>query len=227
MLASTGKQGGARLVARLVSELTAATAKLQVHLVGHSAGSIFLAPLADLLSQGGVAIESCTLWAPACTLELFKRYYAPAIVKNSIKRFALFTLTDATEQDDDCANIYHKSLLYLVSNALEDKPRVPFFRDGLPLLGMEKYLQKDADFAKLVAKKRIDWVRAPNTAPNGSAGHSTARHHGDFDDDKPTLVATLARILDSASSAEKFVINRSASSLRNRRQEIGRQEIAV
>ena len=32
-----------------------------------------------------------------------------------IKQFAIFTLTDRAEQDDDCANIYHKSLLYLVS----------------------------------------------------------------------------------------------------------------
>ncbi|MEX2148426.1 MAG: C1 family peptidase [Candidatus Rokuibacteriota bacterium] len=222
MLASTGKDGGARLVSKLVKELAAATPRLQVHLVGHSAGSIFLAPLARLLGQAGVTIESCTLWAPACTLELFKRYYAPAIGKNAIKRFALFTLTDDTEQDDDCAKVYNKSLLYLVSHALEDRARIPLFRDGTPLLGMERYLQQDADVMKLVDRKRIDWVRAPNTARSGSASASTARHHGDFDDDRPTLAATLARILDAGSSAEEFVINRSASSLQSRRLQLAR-----
>jgi hypothetical protein len=222
MLASTGKQGGARLVSRLVRALTAATTNVKIHLVGHSAGSIFLAPLAQLLAQAGVTIESCTLWAPACTLELFKRYYAPAIGKNSIERFAIFTLTDDVEQDDDCAKIYNKSLLYLVSHALEERARIPVFRDGMPLLGMERYLRKDADFMKLVESKRIDWVRAPNTARKGSDSHSTARRHGDFDDDGPTLIATLARVLDSGSSVKEFVINRSASALQSRRQELAR-----
>jgi len=221
-LLASGRAGGARLVSRLVKDLAAETTKLQVHLVGHSAGSIFLAPLAELLWEAGVTIESCTLWAPACTLELFKQYYAPAIAKNAIRRFALFTLTDEAEQDDDCAKVYNKSLLYLVSHALEEQARLPLFRDGTPLLGMERYLEKDADFKRLVDRKRIDWVRAPNTARKGSAAASTARHHGDFDDDRPTLVATLARILDAGSSAEEFVINRSASSLQSRRIQLAR-----
>lgn len=31
----------------------------------------------------------------------------------------LYTLTDAAEQDDHCAHVYNKSLLYLVSNAFD------------------------------------------------------------------------------------------------------------
>ena len=48
------------------------------------------------------------------------------------------------EQDDDCAGIYHKSLLYLVSNALE-KQAALFFADGEPLLGMEKFILERGD----------------------------------------------------------------------------------
>ncbi len=47
----------------------------------------------------------------------------------------MFTLTDKAEQDDNCVNIYNKSLLYLVSNAFEDKQHIPLISDGEPLLG--------------------------------------------------------------------------------------------
>ena len=39
------------------------------------------------------------------------------MVGSAIARFALFTLSDDVERDDNCANIYHKSLLYLISDA--------------------------------------------------------------------------------------------------------------
>ena len=38
------------------------------------------------------------------------------------------------------------------------------------------------------------WVRAPNDEPEGNPRASTARHHGDFDDDKPTLLGLLGNI---------------------------------
>ncbi len=103
----------------------------KIHIVGHSAGSIFHAPLITALNDAGVDVETCTLWAPACTVELFKQHYVPAIKKKRIKQFALFALSDKAEQDDHCANIYHKSLLYLVSHSFEDEaahPAVPEWR---------------------------------------------------------------------------------------------------
>jgi len=73
---------------------------------------------------------------------------------SKIKRFALFTLDDQTEQDDDCAAIYHKSLLYLVSNAFENAVRVPVFHpDGEPILGMQKFIDKDPQLRRLFAAK--------------------------------------------------------------------------
>ncbi|HEX5050760.1 MAG TPA: C1 family peptidase [Planctomycetota bacterium] len=220
--ATSNAEGGARLVGKLVGKLVRSTPRVKVHLVGHSAGSIFLGPLARLLAQGGVAIESCTMWAPACTTALFDRDYAPAIERGAIGRFALFTLTDRAEQDDSCAGIYHKSLLYLVSNALEDKPRIPIVRDGVALLGMEKFAKQHERLTKLIAKKKVDWIRSPNTARPGSPDHSTAREHGAFDDDQPTLVATMARMLGKGGGPETFAFQRSASSMRDRRQAIER-----
>jgi hypothetical protein len=130
-LATSSKDGGARYAAELVAERLRSDPAIQIHMVGHSAGSIFLGPLVQLLTTKGritrgplrgrtgfgLKIASCTLWAPACTIDLFKRYYLPAIRSGQIGQFGLFVLTDKSERDDNCNDIYHKSLLYLVSNA--------------------------------------------------------------------------------------------------------------
>ncbi len=212
--ATASVAGGARLVAGRVAALMSADPGLEIHLVGHSAGAILLGPLAQLLtargristgllagSDGfGRTLSSCTLWAPACTMAFFRQTYWPAITGRSLRRFSLFTLGDQAERDDDCANIYHKSLLYLVSDAFEDPPRIPLVRDGVPILGMDKFVRQDAE---LVTQLGRNWVRAPNALPVGSPDASGARRHVDFHTDPATLQATLARMLagDAVASA--------------------------
>jgi hypothetical protein len=215
MAATTSPQGGARLALNELAKLAAADASYEFHLVGHSAGAVFHAPLVQYLTaqgtiaggpmQGqtglGLSVESATLWAPAITTALFKDSWLPAL--NNVSRFAIFTLDDQTEQDDDCASIYHKSLLYLVSDAFEKTVRVPLVHpDGEPILGMQKAIAADTVLAKLFgAGGKADWVVAPNTDTEGSATASGAKHHGDFDDDKPTVLATLARVLNKSKAA--------------------------
>jgi hypothetical protein len=237
---SMKSNGGARLVAEKLAG--SASSKLEVHIAAHSAGSIFMAPFIDLLSsksaidpdslleatgakwdaaQGlGVPIKTCTLWAPACTTKLFHAAYMPAIKEKRIASTALFTLSEGAEQDDHCANIYHKSLLYLVSNALEDKARKFFARDGEAILGMDKFIEQDAALTKAIASKLIDHVVAPNSIEPGKIDASCATTHGAFDDDKPTLLATLARIRSAKSSSAEFSFGRSARSAREKRHEL-------
>lgn len=159
----------------------------EIHLVGHSAGSIFHAPVVAKFTKAGIPLKSISLWAPACTIELFKKAYLPAIKKGMIEKFDLYTLDDSTEQDDDCAGIYHKSLLYLVSNAFEKTPHIPALKDGVPILGMEKFAKK---LATIFDGKNKRWHLAPGSVSN-------ARHHGDFDNDEATLLSTLHRVLDA------------------------------
>jgi hypothetical protein len=136
-----------------------------------------------------VPIETCTLWAPACTMAVYQNQYLPSIHSGAIRKFTLFTLTDKAERDDSCANIYHKSLLYLVSNAFESAhQKAPFLRErnGEPLLGMAKFVSKLPE-----AQRTWDWVQAPNANPNSSLEASAAKAHGAFDDDPATLASTL------------------------------------
>jgi hypothetical protein len=226
LLATNEEQGGARIVLEYLEELLRESPSTEVHVVGHSAGSIFHAPIIKLLtgdgSEGfGRRINSVTLWAPAITVKLFKETCLPAIQNGRINRFALFTLTDEAEQDDHCAHIYHKSLLYLVSNAFEDLQHIPLLQDGEPILGMQMFVQNDRTLKTLFRDNpTAEWVISPNIEPQGSMQHSTARRRGDFDDDIPTLRATLARIVRKKPRVQ-FAINRSASSQRDRRQRLG------
>lgn len=191
LLATSNKKGSARLVGDHLIDLYKAGKIDEIHLVGHSAGSIFHAPLVEKFASAKVPIKSLNLWAPACTIELFKKAYLPAIKSKAIEEFDLYTLDDATEQDDDCAQIYHKSLLYLVSNAFEKSPHIPAIRPGIPLLGLAKDV--DASQASIFDGDRLRWLLAPG-------GASDARHHGDFDNDKATLMSTLQRILGTSVS---------------------------
>jgi phage terminase Nu1 subunit (DNA packaging protein) len=234
-LATESKTGGARLALKYIAELAAEYKDdFEIHIIGHSAGSIFHAPLIELLtSQGkiksgklkgtsgfGLRVKTCTLWAPACTIELFKESYLPAIQNKQLEKFALFVLTDEAERDDNCANIYHKSLLYLVSAAFEEKQRIPLFRDGVPLLGMQRFINNDATLKKLFTGKNAELILAPNAYPEGSPQHSACRSHGGFDDDKATVNATLARMLNAATAEKDFFFFQSASSLKDRRQKL-------
>lgn len=232
--------GGARLVANEIALLAKQFPELEIHVVGHSAGSIFHAPLVQYLSATGpiktgslaqakqsglgLKIKTCTLWAPACTTKLFKSSYLPAITTGEIGAFTLFTLTDKAEQDDNCGKIYNKSLLYLVSNAFEDEPRIPIFRPGGDaILGMEKFIRADREIQGLfdaASMHNTTWILSPNTVEIGSADASRSAHHGDFDDDEATVKATLARILGKDASKAEIKFQRTNSSRMSLRQSI-------
>lgn len=236
-LAATRPSGGARLALEHLAALHRRQ-PLQVHVVGHSAGSIFMAPVVRMLTAPagpiasgylagetalGVGVETCTLWAPAATMDLFKQAYLPAVREQAIGRLALFALSDKAEQDDHVARIYNKSLLYLVSRAFE----ATRFGEGVPLAGMEKWLARDTAVREVFTGGLADLVFSPNDAPTGAANAARATEHGGFDDDAATVQATLARIL-AASPAKKalpaqdmtFDFHRSSGSLRRRREAI-------
>lgn len=223
LAATESSGGGARLALNELRRLLDSDPDISIHLVAHSAGAIFHAPVVSYLAGKDVPIESCTLWAPACTVDLFNEHYRAVLPNNGIKRFAVYVLKDKTEQADDCAGIYHKSLLYLVSNAFEEKQHIPLVRDGEPILGMQKFIDGDPELQQLFKRKGVDLVLAPNSDPTGSLTASTAAHHGDFDNDLATVKSTLARVLagrtaaaDAASEAT-IQFHKSASRLSKRR----------
>ena len=218
--------GGLLVVLNEIKKLAARHPQLGLHMVGHSAGSILLGGLAGANQAGSrpVTFDTCTMWAPACTMDFYREQYLPAIRSRSIRNFSLFTLTDRAEQDDHCANVYHKSLLYLVSNAFEKQLRKPWFRrtKGEPLLGMEAFVK---DLPERDRPK--DWVLSPNALAEGRPGAARSASHGGFDDDPATLKATLARIVGEPARTAMFEHHRSGAAQRDRREAIMLQTARV
>jgi hypothetical protein len=234
--------GGVRLTLDRLARLVERDPSVEVHVAGHSAGAILLAPAIQLLTTTGritsgpmkgrrglgVPVQSCTLWAPACTTALFHQTYLPAIENRSIRRFLMMTLTEQAEAADNVAGIYRKSLLHLISAALEEEPRVPDDCEGTEIMGMAKFVLPDADsgragypeFMRVVRRKSVTWMFSPAPLADDDPGQVrpvATRRHGDFDDDPGTLLATLSAILNRPAKDIRLALNRSASSAKKLR----------
>jgi hypothetical protein len=164
---------------------------LKIHLAGHSTGGVLIGHLLGAVDQFGWddLISTCTLFAPACTIDFFHEHYSPRLGRNATKsrlaRLDIYNLSEKAELADNVAKMYRKSLLYLVSRAFErelDKP----------LLGMRRY-------SKLLE---------PRTGLNliystGRGKVTRATTHGGFDNDEYTLNSMLTSIL-GAPPAQPF-----------------------
>jgi len=175
---------------------TANKDKWEIHIVAHSAGSIFTAYAIETLMRIGVPVKSIQFMAPAMSIELFKEKMLPHIRTNKCPIPTLYVLSNTGELDDDVGP-YGKSLLYLVSNAFE---RVR----GKPILGMEKFIRTvDPKLKQEVDKEMEKLFKNGNLVIAGAApagapiGPDVCRSdsHGGFDNDTSTLNSVLCRIL--------------------------------
>jgi hypothetical protein len=173
-------------------------ASWELHVVAHSAGSIFVAhAMKDLLGLG-VGFRTIQLFAPAIRVDEFKALMLPALEAKGAPRLSLYLLSDTGERDDDVGP-YGKSLLYLVSNAFEG-------RRGTPLLGMEKFAVGAEADPKVGAFLKRPAGDLPTVTIAGKAGPLGARSrsdsHGGFDNDPDTLNSMLFRILGAKAAPE-------------------------
>lgn len=188
-----GYPGGARLFAGKLAALAASHDKLTFHAVGHSAGAIFHAHFVPMLLGHGVPhLASLSLLAPACRTELFKDALLPLIDDGRVQRHYLFTMEDEAERQDDCFNIYRKSLLYLVSRSFEGVAR-------RPILGLDRSIRRDQRLAALyglgqpgAANVEVHFSLARDKAENPLTRSIT---HGGFDNDARTMSSVLRRIV--------------------------------
>lgn len=130
--ASEDAQGGVRLMVTHLQALQQQLPNLEIHLMGHSAGSIVLGSMLKQLGKVGLKAASTRLFAPACTTRFALDHYVPAVKQGVLtaKDFHIHVLSDQNERDD-AVGPYRKSLLYLVSRSFEDAHK-------MPLLGMAK-----------------------------------------------------------------------------------------
>ena len=118
--------GGLRLLAGHLAALRGEFRNLEIHLLGHSAGSILLGHLSDRLVAQKINMASLGLYAPACTMDFATDFLGRALkAKRISKRRVSFDVLSDRRERDDSVGPYGKSLLYLVSRALEEVHKTP------------------------------------------------------------------------------------------------------
>lgn len=209
-------------LARLVQNL-----KVEVHLVGHSAGSFVHGHLMDALAKRNVPVHSLTLYAPACSLDFAAEHFVPAVKQGRLaaNAFWLHVLSDKRERDDTVGP-YGKSLLYLVSRGFESTRKTP-------LAGLEHCLDPKADnpdddlwtageYSRVLAWREFVH-KLPPQADGRAAAEITANDavaakinadgsvvsidatHGSFDNDIEVVSRTISRILGASPDAPPAV----------------------
>ncbi|WP_326543560.1 C1 family peptidase [Pseudorhodoferax sp.] len=206
-LAFESGRGGDLLITALAKLADTWGDGLQVHLVGHSAGAILLGHLLKAMAarQAAGLVHSVHLYAPACTVQFANRHYAP--LPEVMQRLHLHVLSDTLERDDTVATVYRKSLLYLVSNALEMDLRTPLLGlantfdagyggwDGTSSTGDTLRAWREAvSSAGLVADGRLVVHTEPRMRVSLMPEHWASLNHGGFDNDLATVTATLTQI---------------------------------
>ena len=207
---------GAFLTTLALAELKKKVPALQIHLVGHSAGSIILGHMLDDFPRNKLNVASCSLYAPACSIDFAIRHYQKAIEKTGILKrnnFHIHLLSDENERADTVGP-YRKSLLYLVSRALEDHHKTPLLGmqaafDATKATKTHNYshwypgtLAALRNWQKFWGNKSLDLVKTQEVTMVGEwqAGElvdSIKRidsAHGAFDNDIEVLSQTIRRV---------------------------------
>lgn len=156
--------------------------QLKVHFASTSAGALLLAELADVMTELEIPLETANLLAPACSIAHYRKRIVPHLGQ-TIRQLQQYSLIDRRETNDSL-DIYSKSLLYLVHNALEAP-------EHSQLLGMQKGLNTLPTFDK---KGRPHPVHKVFFAGKDK-GHTNAKSHSGFDRDEKTMNSVLKNIL--------------------------------
>ena len=207
--AAAASGDGLDMIAGHLAALKKKVPKLEIHFVGHSAGSILLGHLLDLFNSKKLTVSTLSLYAPACTVGFAVEHYIPAVQKNTLAKGAMsFDILSDERERADSLGPYGKSLLYLVSRALEDVHK-------MPLLGMEGVWPgrpRSADMwnvDKEVGKSLSTWqkfaaseislrIHDKKRAQVWDGQGDIPLAHGSFDNDVDVVAKTLERIRGKA-----------------------------
>lgn len=180
---------------------------LRIHLIGHSAGSIIGGHLLTRFGELGMKAASCTLYAPACDIAFANTHYRAAIENKTLSkdRLTIHTLTDELEQDDTTGP-YRKSLLYLVSRALERLHKTPLLGMQLahdPKCNSDKYWHEDTlgELAKWQEFYQQGGLKLLSKRQVSNGAKLIDASHGCFDNAVDIVAGTLAAITGTAQAS--------------------------
>ena len=198
------KAGGMVLMAQALQKLQEEFG-CEIHLVGHSAGSILFGYWLDELTKRKMKVKSLTLYAPACTTAFANKHYINAFKKKTLKQTKTFIhmMDDERERADSVA-LYKKSLLYLVSRALEDVHKTPLL--GMAASWNIDYSKKNdiynhsqyADMKRWIKStkeiRRFIYDKSKSQVKTSLRDDYTKLAHGSFDNDIEVIEQTIKQI---------------------------------
>lgn len=201
--AAANRESGLALLAGHLATLKNRVPKLEIHLLGHSAGSILLGHLLDKMVTKGMRVSSLGLYAPACTVKFALKHYAPAVNSKVVTKSRMhFDILSDERDRADSVGPYGKSLLYLVSRALEQVHK-------MPLLGMQDVWNQEVGtsdrwhrdtcedvvaWRKFAGSQLSPTVHTKKRSMVSDGMEMIPLAHGSFDNDRQVVTATLARI---------------------------------
>jgi hypothetical protein len=162
----------------------------RITLVGHSTGAIYIS---NFIRKAVGLLPACQRFsvvflAPAAKFEVTAATLDA--YRDRIDSFRMFTMKDDLEREDPLVKVlYPHSLLYFICGVLEGAGDVP-------VVGMARFYDQDRfpdeqfpDIATVRRYVEADAARVVwSVSEEGPVGRrSSARRHGDFDDDGPTL----------------------------------------
>jgi hypothetical protein len=170
-------QGGGPLAAFLQT-LMKMKIPFDLHLLGHSAGSILHTHALAWCAANGIEVKTLAYFAPAVSATTFTNVAMPLLDKPAAPAFRMWTMADRDEREDACAHVYHKSLLYFVSRAFEEHV-------DAPLLGLARnialdYRGKDS----LRIPTLADWLERNQRVRFVRPALHDVSLHSSFDDDE-------------------------------------------
>ena len=191
-----GRRRGRRRCGYFIDELDQrrTPGKIEIHLVGHSTGAILLAWLLNALEEEvapEMRIASCTLMAPACSVDLFRSHYLPLPGQRPVE---LRHRPDAGIQPDQPAGGRRSRRDLFTANPCCTWYRARS-RKTTPeaILGMKRYSDetRQDEFDSANSASGFNCVYS-----NGSRdGDSASATHGGFDNDTATMNTLLQTIL--------------------------------
>ncbi len=194
---------GGQLLAESLARLAGRAGNLDIHLVGHSAGAIVLGHLLDGLRANNLRAKSCALFAPACSARFALEHYRPAFAKGTLQAATLSIDLLAKQRElEDTVGPYRKSLLWLVSRALESNHKTP-------ILGLEDLYREAASHESWHGEEAASarawrdlWstsggqlnILSDPQVSTGTLARPIAASHGCFDNAAAVMTRTLTRI---------------------------------
>lgn len=194
---------GGQLLAEALARLCRRVAGLEIHLLGHSAGAIVLGHLLDDLRANKLRAKSCALFAPACSAHFALEHYQPAFARGTLQPATLsIDLLSQQRELEDSVGPYRKSLLWLVSRALERNHKTPII--GLVDLYREPATTETWHSDEAAGARdwhdlwragggRLDILSDPQVA-TGALATPIAASHGCFDNAAVVMTSALTRI---------------------------------